>query len=494
MRALKLLVGLLAGALLLSGCGSFSVYNLPMPGGPDAGSNAMTVDVQFQDVLDLVPQSTVKLDDVNVGKVQKIWLKDGVANVQMKLRDDTKLPTNVRAEIEQSSLLGEKYISLEKPDEAAPTYLATGSTIPLSQTGRNPEVEEVLGALSLLLNGGGVAQLKTISTELNKALAGREDSARSVLTELNTLVTQLDNNKAKIVKAISAVDALTKETHRQMGSIDAALDELPSAISSIDKQRADLVKMLKALDQLGATGVHVIKLSKDNTIQIVKELSPVLENLADAGDNFVKSFNTLLTYPFVDAAVGTTPQAARNLHMGDFVNLDITLDLNLDTLQQLPGAGSTVCLALSTAKQKAKSLTDLLKLDPSDFCEGAATKLDDCQQAIEKSLAGDSSNVQTACSSVVPSLVDSIVSQISTILGADDPTAACKKLLGALCGGATTSAGGLNLLGLNRAPASSGNGSGVTLTDLDKSYDPGLVSLLVPALSTSHNTHVEGAS
>ena len=39
----------------------------------------------------------------------------------------------------------------------------------------------MLGALSLLLNGGGVAQLKTITTELNKALEGREGSARSVL-------------------------------------------------------------------------------------------------------------------------------------------------------------------------------------------------------------------------------------------------------------------------------------------------------------------------
>ena len=33
--------------------------------------------------------------------------------------------------------------------------------------GRAAEVEEVLGALSMLLNGGGVAQIKTISTELN---------------------------------------------------------------------------------------------------------------------------------------------------------------------------------------------------------------------------------------------------------------------------------------------------------------------------------------
>ena len=36
-----------------------------------------------------------------------------------------------------------------------------------------------------------------------------------------------------------------------------------------------------------------------------------------------------MTYPFVDEVVGRDPQVARNLHMGDYTNLSITLDLDL---------------------------------------------------------------------------------------------------------------------------------------------------------------------
>ena len=65
-------------ALVLSGC---SVYDVPLPGGADTGDNPMKVTVMFRDVLDLVPQSTVKVDDVTVGKVNAIKLKGYIAEV-----------------------------------------------------------------------------------------------------------------------------------------------------------------------------------------------------------------------------------------------------------------------------------------------------------------------------------------------------------------------------------------------------------------------------
>ena len=105
------------------------------------------------------------------------------AVVTLQLRNDVDLPDNAVAEIRQTSLLGEKFVSLAPPaDSPSPSSCGDGDRIALDRTGRNPEVEEVLGALSLLLNGGGVAQLKTIASELNKALDGRESNAKSVLT------------------------------------------------------------------------------------------------------------------------------------------------------------------------------------------------------------------------------------------------------------------------------------------------------------------------
>jgi phospholipid/cholesterol/gamma-HCH transport system substrate-binding protein len=72
---------------------------VPLPGGAKVGKNPITVHVEFRDVLDLVPQSTVKVDDVTVGRVTSVKLKGYHADVTMLLPRSVELPDNARAEI-----------------------------------------------------------------------------------------------------------------------------------------------------------------------------------------------------------------------------------------------------------------------------------------------------------------------------------------------------------------------------------------------------------
>lgn len=132
------------------------IESLPLPGGADLGSHPYEITADFNDVLNLMPQSAVKVNDVAVGRVTKISLSQDnwSARVTMKINGKVKLPENAYAHLEQSSLLGEKFIQLAAPTKGASTaMLRTGQTIPLTRTNRNPEVEEVFGALSMLLNG-----------------------------------------------------------------------------------------------------------------------------------------------------------------------------------------------------------------------------------------------------------------------------------------------------------------------------------------------------
>ena len=348
-RRLMMLVLLCGGALLLSGC-DFSVYNLPLPGGVSLGDHPYVVHARFHDVLDLVPQSAVKVNDVTVGKVEDITLDGYTADVTLALRGSVRLPDNAVAKIQQTSLLGEKFVALSPPpDGPARGRLGNGDVIGLDRTSRNPEVEEVLGALSLLLNGGGVAQLKTISTELNKALSGREGDVRAVLSQLDAFMAQLDQHKSEIVRAIQSLNRLAVSIDKQSGPITQALDEMPAALASINRQRDDLVKMLKGLSRLSSVGTHVIQASKAATIDSLRALAPTLTELARAGDALPKSLQVFLTYPFVDAVVGINPVQARNLHMGDYTNLSMKLDLSLEQL----GApvGGTVKDLIDTCKQ-----------------------------------------------------------------------------------------------------------------------------------------------
>lgn len=319
-RILRALAGAAAVTLLPTGCGLPQLADLPLPGGAPTG-DGYSVTVEFTDVLDLVPQAAVKVDDVTVGSVEKISLAGWTARVRLRVDRTVRLPANATAAVRQSSLLGEKYVTLAAPlTEAASGQLADGAVIPLSRTTRGAEVEEVLAALGLLLNGGGLAQIKTINQELGKALDGREPAVRDALRQLDTFIGGLDQQKAELVRALDAMDRLTGRLTLQRQVIGDAVDALAPGLTVLAQQRAQLTTALTALGELGRVGTRVVNRSRDDTLASVRALRPILEQLVRAGDNLPKSLDFMVTYPFPPNVTGAI--------VGDFVNLSATADLD----------------------------------------------------------------------------------------------------------------------------------------------------------------------
>ena len=355
-------------AMVLSGCG-FSPYKLPLPGGADLGDQPYTVKVEFRDVLDLVPQSAVRVNDIAVGKVTDIKLNGWTALVTVKVNKDTKLPDNAEATIRQTSLLGEKFVSLAAPTTGASGTLSDGDVIPLDRAGRNPEIEEVLGAASLLFNGGGLEKTNTIVKELNNALGGNEPEVKELIGSTTQFLTQLDNNKAALLTSLEKVNNLAVETNKQKSAITGALDDLPEALTVINGQRDDLVKLLESLRRLGDVATNVIRKSKDDTVADFKALVPTLTNLAKAGDDLAFATKALLTYPFTDGFVGNSYAVAsgkcedggvkEGACFGDFANLSLGVDISAEQLTNILNGYAPKALAPSPT-QPVQDLVNLV--------------------------------------------------------------------------------------------------------------------------------------
>lgn len=299
--ALALGFALAFGAFSVTAPRFDGIEDLPLPGGADLGSHPYTVTAELDDVLSLVPQAAVKVDDVAVGRVTAIRLDGWKARVTMKINGDVRLPADAGARLEQSSLLGEKYVQLVAPaKDTGGGHLTDGSEIPITRTGRNTEVEEVFGALSLLLNGGGVNQLKTITRELNTAIGGREPQVRSMLRRVDTLVTDLDRHRGDITDALDGVNRLAATLAHRKTDVQTVLTGLSPGLKTLDEQRGALLTMLRSLDTLSGVAVSTINAGKDDMVADLKALAPTLKALADAGADLPDSLQVLLTYPFTD--------------------------------------------------------------------------------------------------------------------------------------------------------------------------------------------------
>jgi phospholipid/cholesterol/gamma-HCH transport system substrate-binding protein len=325
---MRRLAGVLVATLALSACSDFGgIYDIPMPGGADLGDHPYTVRARFADVLDLVPQSGVKVNEVAVGRVEDIRLApDGwTAEVTMRVNGDVELPANALAMLRQSSLLGEKYVELSPPPPAAADgRLTDGALIPLERTNRNTDIEEVLGALSMLLNGGGIEQLQNIAQELNAALSGNEADIRRTLDSVDTLVATLDESKSDITRAIDGVDRLAGTLNQEKERLAGVIENLGPGLKVLTEQRAQLVTMLQALQSLSDVAVETVDASQEDLVADLKALTPTLRKLGEAGTDLPKALELLLTMPFSDEAV-------HGVH-GDYFNLYLKVDLNLQNI------------------------------------------------------------------------------------------------------------------------------------------------------------------
>ncbi len=332
-RTTQALAVLVTAAVALTGCGFKGAESLPLPGGKGGGGYKVTI--EFSDVLDLVPQSAVKTDDVTVGRVESVELSGYTAKVVALVDRKVKLPANSTVSLRQTSLLGEKFVSIEPPTAEPPRgQLQEGDIIGLDRTTRNVEIEEVLGALSLVLNGGGLEQLQTINRELAKALGGRESEIKDLLKQLNTLIGGLDDQKGQIVRALDALDRLTQRFADNRETLAVALRDIPGGVRELNAQRTELVNLLQSLDKLSVVSTRVIRASQKNTVENLRLLEPILTQLNAAGTAFPRSLELLLTYPF--------PRTVVDAVHGDFTNLYVTLQLrpppsSPPTLPRLPG-------------------------------------------------------------------------------------------------------------------------------------------------------------
>src|SRR5205823_7736086 len=166
-----------------------------LPGGAGSGP-VYHVTAKFRDVQDLVPMSAVRVNDVAVGDVTAISYstKDHLAHVRMRIKKSVHLPANAVATLEQTTLLGEKYIAIGPPrGQPASGQLHDGSTIDERYTSDLPDVQEVFGVLSAVLTGGDLQDLQTINYEVSKALQGREQTVKSALSQIDVFVNGLNN-------------------------------------------------------------------------------------------------------------------------------------------------------------------------------------------------------------------------------------------------------------------------------------------------------------
>jgi phospholipid/cholesterol/gamma-HCH transport system substrate-binding protein len=325
-RALLSALTAAAMVIALTGCNWRGLNSLSLPGTEGGDGDVYTIQAQLPDVVVIQQNTRVRVADVNVGNVTKIEVQDWHALVTMRINGDVRLPANATAKVGQTSLLGSMHIELAPPSDVAPEgELEDGSVIPLSATATYPTTEQTLASVSILLNGGGIGQLQEINQAFATALAGREDDMRSLLTELDTFISRLNDQTRDIIEATEHLNALAGQVAAKDQTVDRALRTIPQALAVLAEQRANLVEAIDAVGKFSAIANSTINETRDDLVANLRSIAPVFRELADAGPALTQGLDFLSTYPWVKSTLA-------NWFRGDFANITLVIDLTLSRL------------------------------------------------------------------------------------------------------------------------------------------------------------------
>jgi phospholipid/cholesterol/gamma-HCH transport system substrate-binding protein len=352
--------GLVALAMVgLTACGP-TLGSLPLPGKGVSGGHDGTINVtmEFDDALNLAQGAPVKVNGVDAGKVQKIEVKDYHAQATIKLRRDAQLNMGTGADVCGTSTpkgdhpltarlryttpLGELYVDVT--NGAGGNLVKDGQVLPASVTCTAPTVEDALSQAGLLINGGGLGSIQTISTELKHAFVGKEPVWRDLIGRLNTTVTQANGTTKDFDAALTALNGLSVTLGKNREVINRALKDIAPAAAVLKSQAPNITQLLVAVQGFATQANQTLAASKGDLLTTLSEVQPVLQQFVNNKAIWTQSLDSLAVFA----------RSLQRVVPGDFANIGGELLLNNSLipgvtnlpvvggiLGQTPGTGGT---------------------------------------------------------------------------------------------------------------------------------------------------------
>jgi len=324
-RRLTAALAAVVGLGLVTACGP-TMADLPLPGNGVSG-DTITIKVRFDEALNLAQGAQVKVNGVSEGKVRSVTTQDFKAIATLEVRRSAHVRTDASARLRYTTPLGELFVDVTNPAEG-PLVKDGGSLDPRRAT-TAPTVEDALSSASLLVNGGGLNQLQTVTDQLNAALGGREDTVRDLLVRANTFLDGADATTGDIDRALRALAAVSKIANQNRATIRAALRDIQPAAHVLREHTPDFTALLAKLAEFSGTANNVVGKTRAQILQMVREVSPVLQEFLD---------NTALLGPSLRALVNVS-NTLDDVVPGDYLSLKLGINFAGVKLPSLLGAG-----------------------------------------------------------------------------------------------------------------------------------------------------------
>ncbi len=306
---LQLLVfGIVAILGLLYAGGRYAGLGVYVPG-HDGG---YLIKADFVDSGGIFKGAEVNYRGVAVGKVEKLTLVDNGVQLGLRLKPGTKVPTPVKAFVDNRSAVGEQFVDLQ-PQSDSGALMKSGDVIPVSMTSIPIQPTQLILNLDRLVKSVNLADVTVVLDELGKAFEGSGNDLQRLIDASDQLTTAATQNlpaTLQLIKDSKPVLATQRDVAAQFRSYNASLASLSTQLRASDpdfralfKSGTDSANILAATLDANRTALPLLLDNLVSTAQVQAIRIPALRQI-------------LVTYPNVVAGGFTVTPGDGTAHFG----------------------------------------------------------------------------------------------------------------------------------------------------------------------------------
>lgn len=232
--------------------------------------------------LQLAKFGDVRLNGALVGQVRDIDQDGKEASIKIGLSPEAarEIPANVKVEILPTTLFGQKYIALLRPDQPADESIADGDVIPSDRVRTNVELNRILADLFPLLRAVRPADLNATLNALATALGGRGERIGESLDKLDSYLGAIDDHLPTFRQDLKLLAQVAQTYDLAAPDLMAVLKNATVTSRTVIANKEKLGVFFDDLTGLSGVSTRILADNEQNLIRVGQVTEPVLQLLA----------------------------------------------------------------------------------------------------------------------------------------------------------------------------------------------------------------------
>jgi phospholipid/cholesterol/gamma-HCH transport system substrate-binding protein len=232
--------------------------------------------------LQLARFGDVRINGVLVGQVRSVDDdgREAVIKVAIEPDEAKDIPANVGVQIIPTTLFGQKFIQLVRPQDPSSRSLHDGQVIPADRVETNVELSRIMADLFPLLRAVQPAELNYTLNALATALQGRGEELGRTLDELDSYLGAISDKLPTLKQDLVSLADVADTYDLAAPDLIDVLGNLTVTSKTVIEKAHDLDAFFGDVRGLAVTSTRVLSDNSDNLIRVGQVTEPVLRLLA----------------------------------------------------------------------------------------------------------------------------------------------------------------------------------------------------------------------